>query len=318
VPKTNAPLDVKRQLRAKNRLEQNQIDRHIASREQATAEHGVASATARVARAAEQRAEVPPGLQAEQTAIWKETEPGRREPGGAVAAEDRMERRLELLKELRASRTNLSPDERVWLDQQVELLEARADLTASKAAAERQSENVQVATDVEPDRRAGLARAGQSLADLIRSDGPNYRALGRSVNYDEVMDKAIWEQRKANRPKGAPPLLLDTDHIVPVREIRDLVIESGLLEIYEKAPPSVRAQIERAIQDLGDERANLVRMERYANQTWKSDRPWSDIRYEQVKSLYSTEMVNGMRTRATAQRAHYVEEIRKLVRTFNR
>jgi hypothetical protein len=113
-------------------------------------------------------------------------------------------------------------------------------------------------------------------------------------------------------------LALNTDHIVPVREIRDNVVKSGLLELYEKASPAVKAEIEKSLQDLGDERDNLTRMESEANQTTKKDRLWTDIKDDEVASLYTAEMAAAMRAKEGKLKEHYKKVIQALVTRFSK
>ena len=301
--KKNPPIDSQRQVQAKIRLEQTKGELQAASREKASAEQKLPAAQARVAAVTSRLRAVPPSLQSARRAMLQERD---------------LNRRLELVNETRASRRDWSPDEKAWLDQQAELLDAQLDLEAASFGRQKQGENVRDATILEPVRQQELARASKSVADLIRSDGRNYRALTRTGKFDEVMGEKAWIAQNASRPKGAPPLELNTDHIVSVREIRDEVVKSGLLELHAKASPAVKEQIERAIQDLGDERANLARMEKVANQTWKSDRSWENIYYEKVASLYTPEMVDAMRAREAALREHYKQLINGLVARFSK
>jgi hypothetical protein len=296
--RTNPPIDTKRQIQAKQRLEQTKAELQAASQEKASAEQALVSAQARVKAVTENLKPVPQRLQSESKALLREKD---------------LNRRLELVDEIRSSRTDWSSEERAWLDQQAELLDAQLDVEAAGFGKKKQAENVRDATILEPVRRQELARASKSVADLIRSEGPNYREVGRMRNYDEVMGEQAWNGLKAARASGTAPLALNTDHIVSVREIRDQVVSSGLLELHDKASPAVKEQIEKAIQGLGDERANLVRMERFANQTWKSDRSWADISYDKVASLYTREMVDSMRAREATLREHYAQVIRDLV-----
>ena len=110
---------------------------------------------------------------------------------------------------------------------------------------------------------------------------------------------------------------MNTDHIVPVREISDEVLSSGLVDIYAKASPAAKEDIEKALQGLGDERDNLLRMEGYANKHIKSDRSWLDIDYDEVASLYTKEQVDGLRELESGLREKYKKLIQDLVDRFS-
>jgi hypothetical protein len=298
----NPAIDSKRQLQAKTRVEQTKTELQTASREKASAEQKLLSAQARVRAVTDHLRTVPQHLQSESKAILRESD---------------LDERLQLVNEIRASRDDWSPEEKGWLDQQAELLDAQLDVEAAQFGQKKQGANVRDSTILVPARQQELARASKSVADLIRSEGPNYRTV-KKVNYDEVMGKKAWDEFTASRAKDAPALALNPDHIISVREIRDEVVKSGLLELYDKASPAIKEQIEKAIQDLGDERRNLVAMEEFANKTLKSDRSWWDIPYEKVAKLYTLERFESIRTRETEQREHFQQVIQALVTRFSK
>ena len=298
----NPVIDSKRQLQAKTRVEQTETELQTASREKASAEQKLLSAQARVRAVTDHLRMVPQHLQSESRAILRESD---------------LDERLQLVNEIRASRDDWSPEEKGWLDQQAELLDAQLDVEAAQFGQKKQGANVRDSTILMPTRQQELARASKSVADLIRSEGPNYRTV-KKVNYDEVMGKKAWDEFTASRAKGASALALNPDHIISVREIRDEVVKSGLLELYDKASPAIKEQIEKAIQDLGDERRNLVAMEEFANKILKRDRSWWDIPYEKVAKLYTLERFESIRTRETEQREHFQQVIQALVTRFSK
>jgi hypothetical protein len=301
--KKNPPIDSKRQVAAKNRLEQTKADRSTASLEKASADQKLESAQGRLKEIEGRLKAVPESLRSKREAILKVKD---------------LDERLDLVKEIRDSRHDWSNEEKEWLDQQVELLDAQLDVIGSGVGKKKQGENVRDSTIQEPVRQQELARASQSVADLVRSEGPNYRANRDKVNFDQVMGEVPWKALKAAQRKGALPLELNTDHIISVREIRDEVVKSGLLELHDKAKPAVKEQIERAIQGLGDERANLRRMEKQTNQNLKSDRSWWDIKYGEVERFYTPDMVNSERKGETIMRDHYKQVIKDLVTKFSK
>jgi hypothetical protein len=299
--KRNQPLDAERVLKAKAEAEKTPLQIHSASAEGAQAEHRLEFAQARVAAITQELKPVPSGLSAESRALLK--------------AKD-LDERLDLLRDLRDSRSDWSNEEREWLDQQEQLIDAQLDVEAAAVGEKKAAADIVDARINEPARAAELARARKSLSDLIRTPGPNYRQVSNGT-YDTIMGKEAWEQLKARRPRGAEPLSLNTDHIVPVREISDEVVSSGLVDVYAKASPAAKEDIEKALQGLGDERDNLSRMEGYANKHIKSDRSWLDIDYDEVASLYTKEQVDELRALESGLREKYKKLIKDLVDRFS-
>ncbi len=299
--KRNQPLDAERLLKAKAEAEKTPLQIHSASAEGAQAEHRLEFAQARVAAITQELKALPSGLSAESRALLKVKD---------------LDERLDLLRDLRDSRSDWSSEEREWLDQQEQLLDAQLDVEAAAVGEKKAGADIVDARINEPARAAELARARKSLSDLIRKPGPNYRQVSKGT-YDTIMGKEAWEQLKARRPRGAEQLTLNTDHIVPVREISDEVVSSGLVDVYAKASPAAKEDIEKALQGLGDERDNLLRMEGYANKHIKSDRSWLDIDYDEVASLYTKEQVDGLRELESGLREKYKKLIQDLVDRFS-
>ena len=299
--KRNQPLDAERLLKAKAEAEKTPLQIHSASLEGAQAEHRLEFAQARVAAITQELKPVPSRLSAESRALLK--------------ARD-LDERLDLLRDLRDSRSDWSNEEREWLDQQEALLDAQLDVEAAAIGEAKADADIVDARISEPARAAELARARKSLSDLIRTPGPNYRQVSNGT-YDTIMGKEAWEQLEARRPPGAEQLTLNTDHIVPVREISDEVVSSGLVDVYAKASPAAKEDIEKALQGLGDERDNLLRMEGYANKHIKSDRSWLDIDYDEVASLYTEEQVDELRELESGLREKYKKLIKDLVDRFS-
>jgi hypothetical protein len=293
-------LDPKQMLSDKQRVEGAKSGLRTASRDKVDAEHRGAAAKGRVTAARQQLQDPPPSL---------------------VATRDRLEKvgdwdeRLDFLRDIRESRSDWSDAEKEWLDQQEELLDAQLDVEGSEWGQKKNAELGKELRTAQAERERDLARSSKPLSALIRTRGPNFRQVSR-VNYDQIMGEEAWAEFKAVR-RGAA-LGLDTDHLVSVREIRDEVVRSGLLEIHKAASGPAKTEIENAIKGLGDERENLVRMERSTNQALKSDRSWSDIGYDEVASLYTVENVDAIKVRETKMREHYKSVIRDLVTRFGR
>jgi hypothetical protein len=302
-PKSNPPIDSKRQVAAKNRLEQTQDQRLEASREQASAQHSRESAKERLSAATAARKPLPSSLRATSRRIY------------AVAD---LDDRLTLVDDIRRSRNDWSPEERAWLDWQAELYDAQAAVEAGDYGVRKHGANARDAAIQAELRKKELARASASVADLVRSKGPNY-ASNLKLKYDQIMGEAAWDALNAGRrAQNLRALELNTDHLVSVREIRDEVVSSGLLELHDKGTPAVKAEIEKAIQTLGDESENLVRMEKVANQTLKSDRSWADVKDGEVSALYTPDQLAQIRQREAKMRLHFKTVIRDIVTRFKK
>jgi hypothetical protein len=208
----NPPLNAKAAVEAKQRAEQNKTGLHEASKEVADAEHRLQAAQARLKAA---QARVKPGTPAP---------PRLRETRARLRKEPDRDERLDLAREIRDSGVDWSPAEKEWLDAQVELLDAERDIEASTTAQTEQKGKVRDARIQAPERQKELARASKPVAALIRSRGRNYRAVSK-VTFDSIMGETAWNGLKAKRSKAAGPLVLNTDHIVSVREIRDEVVK---------------------------------------------------------------------------------------------
>jgi hypothetical protein len=160
-----------------------------------------------------------------------------------------------------------------------------------------------------PEAEKELGRASQRISDIMRRNGPNFKSVS-NVNFDEILGKDAWQALP-----GAPAL--DTDHIVPVREIEDMINQSELPRLHSEASPALKDELEEEFQKLGDIRSNLTRMRKDANQFLKSDRSWADISYQQAAPYgYTSEMVDQMRQIEKVQRQLIGDEINKLVDNF--
>ena len=183
--KRNQPLDAERLLKAKAEAEKTPLQIHSASVEGAQAEHRLEFAQARVAAITQELKAVPSGLSAESRALLKVKD---------------LDERLDLLRDLRDSRSDWSSEEREWLDQQEQLLDAQLDVEAAAVGEKKAGADIVDARINEPARAAELARARKSLSDLIRTAGPNYRQVSKGT-YDTTMGKKAWEatRRHADR-----------------------------------------------------------------------------------------------------------------------
>ncbi len=282
--KKNPPLDVKRQLTAAENLKAEENKRTGASHEYYSSAERINDLKKKLPALYEKfkAAPVPGSLVAEDRELL---------------AMDDFEARVARLEQIRSSKKDLSGPELAYFDTREEFWKARADLNAANEGIDRATAG-RVDADIKvPGAKQELARASQGVGDIIRKgeDGPNY-AVVSGVNYDQI----LGETASKSIPEGTG---LNTDHVVPVREIRDMVAASDLPRLYDKASPAVKEAIEREYRNLGDIRSNLKRMRADANQTMKSDRSWYDISYQQAAAYgYTKEMVDQQRQIESGQR----------------
>jgi hypothetical protein len=222
-----------------------------------------------------------------------------------------MEERVARLKAIRSSKSDWSDAERKYFDTREALWEARADRDAAEEEYKQAQEGRTDANIKIPAAEQELGRASQAVADIIRKgeDGPNYTTVSK-VKFDQILGEEASKALAAGTK-------LNTDHLVPVREIRDMINASELPRLHSQASPTVQEAIEDEYRNLGDIRSNLIRMQEEANQIMKSDRSWHEISYEEASKYgYKKEMVDRMREDENAQRQLIGERIKELAKEF--
>lgn len=290
------PLDSKRQVQAANQLRQEQAAGVHATQEYMRSGEKIVELEKQIPGLVEdvQAAPAPASLLKEQRELRQIKDFGEK---------------LEHLEEIRASRSDWTDAERKYLDTREKLWNAQMERqSAQEDLAAARSQRVDAEIKV-PEAEKELRRASKRIANILRKNGPNYKAASK-IKFDELLGEDAWKALE-KRPR------LDTDHIVPVREIEDLLNQSKLPRLHSQASRGVKEEMEKAMQELGDVESNLMRMRRDANQMMKSDRSWNDISYSEASKYgYTQEMVEKMRTTENAQRALIRDKIRSLEETF--
>jgi hypothetical protein len=303
--KKKAALDSDKQVDAAQKLEQQKAAHAKALQDQMR--HGEEIADAEAKRAAlnarVKAAKPPAGLEAEDLKLKKIP---------------KVEDKLEALEELRASRHDWSVAEKEYFDAREaawknmqQLQEGLAGRPAAAQAA-KEAETIGV-----PEAKKALSRASQRISDLMRQEGPNFRQVEK-VAFDEIMGEEAYKAA----PKGvlkSGDAALNVDHVVPVREIEDMVNASELPLLHSKASPAVKEAMEKEFKALGDVRSNLKRMASGPNQHLKSDLNWSQIDLKKAAKFgYTKEMVNKMVTLEGEQRKVISDLISDMVKRYSK
>jgi len=190
---------------------------------------------------------------------------------------DNWDQRAEHLENL-SKRPGLRPDQRAWLQELEKKAKAESGaeaLDASKRAAEVSKSDALLAQEA-------LRKASATMNDILSRRGENFKNKTTNTPYDQIMGPQRWNELKTQRAatntaEKAPPLQLDPDHYYPTSRIAQSKAAKEWAEVYSKASPSERVEMEEALKDIGDDAENLFSMEREANQRWKNDRMWSEI-----------------------------------------
>jgi len=228
-----------------------------------------------------------------------------------------LEQRLEKLRELRASKKDWTAAEKEYFDSREALWEntlaRQQGPTAVPKAQQAARESDQIGL---PEAKKALGKASQRISDLMREEGPNFRKVEK-VAFDEIMGEEAYKAApKKGLQSGKSPL--NVDHVVPVREIEDMVNATRLPELHSKASPAVKEAMEREIKDLGDVRSNLKRMASGPNQHLKSDLSWSQISYAEAQKYgYTKAMVDAIRGVEATERKGIKELIADMVRRYS-
>ncbi|MGW1877917.1 eCIS core domain-containing protein [Streptomyces sp. NPDC001975] len=157
-----------------------------------------------------------------------------------------------------------------------------------------------------------LNQARKSLNELMRSNGPNYKAAGR-IQVDQVMSLAAWNA-EVTKPKLATDHLVSLDRITELRELR------RLLAFYAQAPAEVQELLRNELAALGDLPDNLVRMRADANgSSLKSNKSWADIPYAKAAKFgYSVADVDAIRAREAQTYADILRRIEELTAKYTK
>ncbi|MFD3584527.1 DUF4157 domain-containing protein [Streptomyces sp. NPDC058683] len=157
-----------------------------------------------------------------------------------------------------------------------------------------------------------LDQASKSLNELMRSNGPNYKAAGR-IQVDQVMSLAAWNAQ-VTKPELATDHLVSLDRITKLREL------SRLLAFYAQAPAEVQALLRNELAALGDLPDNLVRMRADANgSSLKSNKSWADIPYAKAAKFgYSASDVDAIRAREAQTYADILRRIEELTAKYTK
>ncbi len=210
---------------------------------------------------------------------------------------------------MRGSRKNWTPEESKYFDTREEVWRLQHEIQESKLAVARAEAGKVDAGIKVPEAQKALGRASQRISEIMRREGPNYSKVSE-LAYDEIMGREAW---KATGKAG-----LQTDHVVPVREIEDTINQSKLPQLHSEASPAVKEAMEKEFQKLGDIRSNLKRMSKEAN-NMKLDRNWSDIGYEEAaRHGYTRAMVDEMRRFELTQRGIIRAQIQEIETEFSK
>lgn len=220
------------------------------------------------------------------------------------------EEKIAALDELQALSKTLSEEEKSFLKWRKQTWQLQQDAEAGEKTAGYLEFRMQ---DLETGKLAAikeLREASRELIDVMRSNGPRYRAKG-SVNLDEVMARPAWDAL----PQPRPPLA--TDHLVALDRISKLPEVNELLKLYPEASAVVKEEMKSELRALGDMEENLVRMRHDANSGMKSNKSWNDLTYEQAKPFgYTNTDVDKIRGREATALAIIKDKIASLTAHF--
>ena len=161
-----------------------------------------------------------------------------------------------------------------------------------------------------------LREASKDILDVLRSDGPKYRAK-RKFGFDEVMAKDRWDELKTTlQAQKIPTPKLVPDHLISLDRISKMPEVNELLTLYAEASPAVKAEIRADLEALGDFEENLVAMQAGANrEKWMHS--WHDIDPERMKPFgYTAGDVNKMRGLEDTALKKVLEKIEGLAKTY--
>lgn len=211
-----------------------------------------------------------------------------------------------------------------YLEWQRDVLRAKAELEDIRGG------TIQAGTKLErlhgvalPAAEAELRTASKAVRELLRSEGPNYKAKS-GVGFDEILGQERWDDHVASqaaisKKHGAVARKLATDHLVPLDTIGNRTELAAFLALYERASPEVKAKMTKDLVDLGDKPYNLKRMNWRANSVVKGSRSWAQITYDEVREFgYKPADVDAMRAAEAKALGKILGEIDDLTKRYTR
>lgn len=291
--KPKAALDVAERQSAATRLERTERDIRLAQIDQVAHENAAVEASRELRRENGLKPSLPPSLK------------GRIDRVGRLKS---VEDQLEAARQLRGE-PELAEPEKTYLDWWVRVLQLRqeADLEADAAQALKSQRLSNLTTQREAQVNE-LRAANKTIIDVMRKEGPNYKAAKRLM-VDQVMEEKAWEALpRKSRPE------LATDHLVSLDRISKLPETDQLLALYHDATPAVKAEIRRELENIGDFQDNLIRMKASANSS-KRERSWNAITYQEAKEYgYTASEVDKIREKEAAAFREIVDKLKNMIK----
>jgi hypothetical protein len=187
-----------------------------------------------------------------------------------------MDDKIEAIESLQRASKSLTEDEKSFLEWRRQSWSLQKEVQDSLDTAKSLSRKIDDLATVKSVAEQELREASKDVMDVMRSNGPLYRAKSAG-NVDEVMSKEAWAA------VGTPKPALATDHLVSLDRMSKMSELNELLTLYPEASPAIKAQMKEDLKALGDFEDNLVRMQAKPNSAVKSNKSWHEITYDQVK-----------------------------------
>lgn len=240
-----------------------------------------------------------------------------------LADEPDLEERHGALQEQLADPT-LKPETRKYLDWQLRRWGLTIAIAEAHHVLARGPQKLKEQHEVEiPKAEAAQRDANRSIKKQMEKRGPNYRRMKNKAEFDEILQKTRFDERDA-AARAAPngkPLGISPDHLIPLDEIANMPELLPLFELHRDASPKLKAEILKALIDLGDIPKNLVAMRSDANANLKNKHSWHDIGPSDALERqygYTGDDIRKMRDREDQARAMIREHIAEAIKEFRK